>query len=103
MNEIDKAYNASKSHDFKLEEWMTKEWEDIKKPEKFGQVKDTGVSVDHLKKLGTKICTLPQDWEFHPVVRKIYEARLKAVTEGKGIDMGTAEALAFASLIDEGF
>jgi 2-oxoglutarate dehydrogenase E1 component len=82
---------------------MTKEWEDVKKPERFGQVKDTGVQIDVLKKIGTKICTLPEDWEFHSMVKKIYSARLQSVTEGKGIDMGTAEALAFATLIEEGF
>ena len=46
---------------------------------------------------------MPDDWEFHPQVKKIYEARRKAISEGKGIDWGTAEALAFATLIDEGF
>jgi 2-oxoglutarate dehydrogenase complex dehydrogenase (E1) component-like enzyme len=68
---------------------MTKEWEDVKKPERFGQVKDTGVQIDVLKKIGTKICTLPEDWEFHSMVKKIYSARLQSVTEGKGIDMGS--------------
>ena len=29
--------------------------------------------------------------------------RKKSIIEGKGIDWGTAEALAFASLMDEGF
>lgn len=36
-------------------------------------------------------------------MKKIYEARRKSIAEGKGIDWGTAEALAFATLIDEGF
>ena len=34
---------------------------------------------------------------------KIFAARNKAIVEGKGIDWGTAEALAFASLINEGY
>jgi 2-oxoglutarate dehydrogenase E1 component len=46
---------------------------------------------------------LPDDWVFHPQVKKIYEGRRKAIEEGKGIDWGTAESLAFASLIHEGF
>jgi len=32
-------------------------------------------------------------------VKKIFEARKKAIEEGKGIDWGNAESLAFASLI----
>ena len=48
-----------------------------------------------------KITQLPPD-NFHAQVKKIYANRYKSVTEGKGIDWGTAEALAFASLINEG-
>ena len=33
---------------------------------------------------------------------KIFKARNAAIKSGQGIDWGTAEALAFASLIDEG-
>jgi 2-oxoglutarate dehydrogenase E1 component len=56
-----------------------------------------------LKDIGSRVTTLPDDWEFHPLARKIYEGRRKAIEEGKGIDWGTAESLAFASLIHEGF
>lgn len=65
--------------------------------------KATGLHVTHLKQIGEKITVLPDDWVFHPMVKKIYEARRKSVHEGKSIDWGTAEALAFASLIEDGF
>lgn len=45
---------------------------------------------------------MPTEEKFHPAVKKIFDARVKAISEGKGIDWGTAEALAFATLIDEG-
>lgn len=66
-------------------------------------MKDTGVAIKDLKEIGEKITTLPDDWEFHPQIKKIYEARKKSIAEGKGIDWGTAESLAFASLMYEGF
>ena len=59
--------------------------------------------VTILKDLGEKITHLPEDWDFHPQVKKIFEHRNKSIKEGKGIDWGTAEALAFSSLINEGF
>ena len=34
---------------------------------------------------------------------KIFSARNKSIVDGQGIDWGTAEALAFASLINEGY
>lgn len=39
----------------------------------------------------------------HPVIQKIFNNRLTSFETGKGIDWGTAEALAFATLIDEGY
>jgi 2-oxoglutarate dehydrogenase E1 component len=102
-NELEKAYEASKTHKFSLENWSTKEWEELKVSTKFGKVKDTGIDIKTLQSIGDKITSLPDDWDFHPQVKKIYEARRKAISEGKGIDWGTAEALAFATLIDEGF
>ena len=55
-----------------------------------------------LTELGKKISVLPENEKFHPQLAKIFTARNKSIIEGKGIDWGTAEALAFASLVDEG-
>ena len=101
--EIEKAYVASKNHQFNIEEWKNEEWESIKESSKYGKLKDTGVELAALRDVGEKITTLPDDQDFHPQVKKIFDARLKSIKEGQGIDWGTAEALAFASLIQEGF
>ena len=37
------------------------------------------------------------------LVKKIFEQRVKTIQEGKGIDWGTAEALAFSTLIQDGY
>jgi 2-oxoglutarate dehydrogenase E1 component len=102
-DELERAYQDSKSYTYKCEEWGNEEWDKIKVSRQFGLVKDTGVSLDVLKDIGDKITTLPDDWELHPQVKKIYELRKKSIIDGKGIDWGTAEALAFATLIHEGF
>ena len=99
--ELEKAYESSKSHDFKIEEWTSEQWESVKEGAKFDE--KTGIAGDRLRELGLKIATLPDDWSFHPMVKKIYETRRKSIQEGKSVDWGTSEALAFASLIDEGF
>lgn len=41
--------------------------------DKFGKVKDTGVSLPVLKEIGEKITVLPTDWDFHPQIVKIFE------------------------------
>jgi 2-oxoglutarate dehydrogenase E1 component len=50
-----------------------------------------------------KITTLPEDKNFHRLVKKIFDARKTTIETGKGIDWGTAEALAFATLLKDGY
>lgn len=66
-------------------------------------MKDTGVELEELRRIGERISTLPPEDKFHPSVVKIFNDRLKSVQTGKTIDWGTAEALAFATLINEGY
>lgn len=61
----------------------------------------TGIEEDKLKELGTKVHTLPKDLRPHPQITKIYQNRLNAIERGSGIDWGTAEALAWATILAE--
>ena len=65
-------------------------------------MKDTGVDLGVLREIGNKITVLPPDGKFHPQIVKIFKARNAAINSGTGIDWGTAEALAFATLINDG-
>jgi hypothetical protein len=44
-DELERAYEASKTYKYKAEDWMTKEWEEVKISQKFGLVKNTGVDI----------------------------------------------------------
>ena len=102
LEDLEASYKASKTATFDTEAWTSAHWDEIKDPSKYGQHKDTGVPVDVLQDIGKKITVLPEEGNFHAQIKKIYAARHKAILEGKGIDWGTAEALAFGSLIEEG-
>jgi 2-oxoglutarate dehydrogenase E1 component len=62
----------------------------------------TAVAERRLRELAEKINHLPEGFTLHPKLARFFEARLKAVKEGTGIDWGNGEALAFASLLAEG-
>ena len=82
---------------------MTEDWEAINDTSSSAQ-KQTGEKISYLTEMGKKISTLPvNDGKFHRNIQKIFDDRLKSYETGKGIDWGTAEALAFATLIDEGY
>ena len=81
---------------------MHTEWEKIKIWDIQG-AKFSGVPIPRLQEVGAKISNLPENEEFHRLIRKIFEARGKSIADGKGIDWGTAEALAFATLVQDGY
>jgi 2-oxoglutarate dehydrogenase E1 component len=72
------------------------------KDEDFEKSISTGVNAETLKNLAKKIFTPPQDFNVHPKLKKLLELRLNQVIEGKNIEWGVGELLAYASLIQEG-
>lgn len=62
----------------------------------------TGVLLDHLRKVGLASSAVPKTLSTNPKVRRFYEQRCETISSGRGINFATAEALAFATLIDEG-
>jgi 2-oxoglutarate dehydrogenase E1 component len=63
----------------------------------------TAVEMGRLKALGKAITTYPTDWNLHPRVLAIMQARERMVTGDLALDWGCAENLAYASLIQEGY
>ena len=63
---------------------------------------ETRVAKGKLIELGKRLAELPEGFTAHPKLQKFYEARVKTLEEGVGIDWGNAEALAYASLLAEG-
>ncbi|XP_052769860.1 2-oxoadipate dehydrogenase complex component E1-like [Mya arenaria] len=65
---------------------------------------DTGITVDTLKFVGAKSVALPEDFNVHPTVGKNHcEKRRQKLTDGSSLDWATAEALAFGSLMQQGY
>jgi 2-oxoglutarate dehydrogenase E1 component len=95
---LEEAYVKSKTHEFKAEDWITDQWEAIQGNNVETAI-STGMDINALKEVGNKITILPEDKTFHRLIRKIFEQRTSSIQTGKGIDWGTAEALAFATLV----
>ncbi|MEK7690555.1 MAG: 2-oxoglutarate dehydrogenase E1 component, partial [Bdellovibrionota bacterium] len=64
---------------------------------------DTRVPAESLRAYAEIINRIPPDFKLHPKLGRFFEARDKAVKAGIGVDWGNGEALAFASLLAEGF
>ncbi|CAL1533206.1 unnamed protein product [Lymnaea stagnalis] len=65
---------------------------------------DTGVPIDVLKYVGAKSVCVPNHLKVHPTIKKTHiDRRIQRLTEGSNLDWATAEALAFGSLLHQGF
>ena len=63
----------------------------------------TGVDIDELKRIGDAIARVPEGFRIHKTIGRFMDNRRKAIDTGTGIDWATAEALAFGSLLTEGY
>ncbi len=63
---------------------------------------DTGMPEDRLKAAAEILCRIPEGFAVHPKVKRILDRR-RLMGSGKNpVDFGLAEALAFATLVEEG-
>ncbi|MES4860747.1 hypothetical protein, partial [Acinetobacter baumannii] len=53
--------------------------------------------------LGRKMTSIPERITAHKTVERVISARRDAIEKGEGIDWATAEHLAFATLLDQGY
>ncbi|MHB8453847.1 MAG: 2-oxoglutarate dehydrogenase E1 component [Acidiferrobacterales bacterium] len=64
---------------------------------------DTSVSMQTLRALSGQLGNLPDGFELHPSLVKIYDNRRKMAAGALPIDWGFAETLAYATLLHEGY
>lgn len=101
---LESEYEISRQNDKALVyDFLSHTWEGYRhgKLADFEQSPETGVDKKKLIELGTKLSTLPAGKKYFRKIAKIFEDRLNAIKEDK-LDWGTAEMLAYATLLEEG-
>ncbi|MGK3733634.1 MAG: 2-oxoglutarate dehydrogenase E1 component [Bacillariaceae sp.] len=102
MESYEKDLEASKTYVKSEDDWLASKWTGFKGPTQLSRIRSTGVDIDMLRKVGVTAGTVPDDFKLHRQMKKIFTSRRGQVELGEGIDWGTAEALAFGSLLIEG-
>ena len=101
-NLLDDQFKNAKDYKPQIE-WFEGSWSRYK-PEKGKDKRGiSGVDEKILKEISNKINVIPAEVNAHKTIIKIFESRKKSIDEGKNIDWATAEALAFGSLVEQGF
>ena len=82
-------------------DWLKADWSFVKDGDNSSL--ETKIPAKKLQELVDKTTVIPADFHANPKIVKQLEARKEEVANGKNIDWGCAESLAFASLLDEGY
>ena len=99
---LEQEFNSSKNYKSELK-WFEGAWSRFKP----GLGKDkrgvSGVERKKLIEVGKKISIIPEGFNVHKTLKKIFQLRMNVIENGKNIDWSTAESLAFGTLLTEGF
>ena len=99
---LDEQFKNAKNYKPKIE-WFEGTWSRYK-PEKGKDKRGvTGSDIKNLKNISDKINNIPDSVNIHKTIKKVLDNRKLAVSNRKNIDWSTAEALAFGSLLEEGY
>ncbi|KAL4867007.1 hypothetical protein BDV12DRAFT_172020 [Aspergillus spectabilis] len=106
---LNDSFDRSKDYQPTGKEWLTSAWNGFKTPKELATEVlphlPTAVEPTVLKSVADKIAGggAPEGFTLHRNLKRILSGRKKTVDEGQNIDWATAEALAFGSLVNEGY
>ncbi|MEC9368841.1 MAG: 2-oxoglutarate dehydrogenase E1 component [Pseudomonadota bacterium] len=102
-NRLEQDFSVSKSYKPNKADWLDGKWSGISLAEEGARRGKTGVEIDKLKEIGLSISKVPENFNVHRTIARFLEGRRKMIEDGNAIDWSLAEALAFGSLVREGF
>ena len=100
---LDTEFDSSKSYIPNQIDWFTGSWSKFTTEIGSDRRGVTGVDLELIHQAGEKICNLPENFNFHSTIKRLFEAKKKMFETGKGFDWATAESLAFGTLLLEGY
>jgi len=106
VNHLEGEFEAAKSYKPNQADWFAGRWSGLHQPadqETARQNVDTAISKKLFDSLGKTLTTIPDGHNVHKTLRRILEAKAEMFRTGEGFDWATGEALAFGSLLSEGY
>ena len=96
-------FEAGKEYRPNKADWLDGRWAGLETSEGEYQRGQTAVPGDTLREIGKALTTLPDAFKPHRTVARLLNSKQDMLEKGEGIDWATAEALAFGSLLLEGY
>ena len=103
---LEQEFEAAKSYQANEADWFAGRWSGFNKPvdpETARRNVATGIEQKLFDSLGRTLTTVPEDLTVHKTLTRVIDAKREMFRSGEGFDWATAEALAFGSLLSEGY
>ncbi|MEP3633339.1 MAG: 2-oxoglutarate dehydrogenase E1 component [Shimia thalassica] len=100
---LNDEFEAGKEYKPNKADWLDGRWSGLDREDGDYQRGKTSIHEDTLKDVGTALSTVPEGFPLHKTVGRLLTSKAKMVETGEGFDWATAEALAFGSLLTEGY
>ncbi|KQN80046.1 2-oxoglutarate dehydrogenase subunit E1 [Sphingomonas sp. Leaf62] len=103
---LEGEFENAKSYKPNRADWFAGRWSGLHAPmdaEGSRRSVDTGIEQKLFDSLGRTLTTVPDSIQVHKTLSRVLDAKRGMFAGGEGFDWATAEALAFGSLLSEGF
>ena len=96
-------FEAGRDYKPNKADWLDGRWSHLDREKDDYQRGQTSISDETLSSVGKALTTAPEGFALHKTVARLLDTKSKMFENGKGFDWATAEALAFGSLLTEGY
>ncbi len=100
---LDEEFEASKAHRPNRADWLDGRWTGFATAPEGDRRGSSAVATEKLQMVGRALTTIPEGFHAHKTIARQLQAKAKMFETGEGFDWATAEALAFGTLLDEGY
>lgn len=102
---LEDEFEAAKEYRVNKADWFEGKWEGLGLADQDHEKRraETGVSEIMLREVGEQITSYPEKFNIHRTLKRVLDNKHKMFEEGKGFDWATAEAMAFGTLLREGY
>ena len=101
---LGEEFEAAKSYRPNKADWLDARWAGLKREDEAAYDRgETAIATGTLQEIGRALTSAPEGFRLHRTVERLLDAKRQMFASGEGFDWATAEALAFGSLLTEGF
>ncbi|BDW84340.1 2-oxoglutarate dehydrogenase E1 component [Roseicyclus marinus] len=100
---LNTEFEAGKDYKPNKADWLDGRWSHLNREGEDYQRGETAIKPETMAEVGRALTTAPEGFNLHKTVARLLETKAEMFSSGKGFDWATAEALAFGSLLTEGY